>query len=64
MIGLSAYEKVRSRGETYEETLKAALEEVRQIFPEMRMSETEMKRPLAEFRPKGPELNVSHYRER
>jgi hypothetical protein len=56
MVGLCAYDKARSRGEKYEQALKAAVEEVRQIFPEMPMSETEMKRVLAEFRPKELEL--------
>ena len=53
MVGLSAYDKARSHGEKYEQALRAAIEEVRQTFPEMRMSETEMKRILAEFRTKA-----------
>jgi hypothetical protein len=56
MVGLCAYDKARSRGEKYEQALKAAVEEVRQIFPEMPMSETEVKRVLAEFRTKELEL--------
>jgi hypothetical protein len=56
MVGLSAYDEARSRGEKYEQALRAAVEEVRQTFPEMRMSETDMKRILAEFRPKELEL--------
>ena len=56
MVGLYAYDKARSRGEKYEQALRAAVEEVRQTFPEIRMSATEMKRILAEFRPKELEL--------
>jgi hypothetical protein len=53
MVGLYAYDKARSRGEKYEQALRAAVKDVRQTFPEMRMSETEMKRILAEFRSKA-----------
>jgi len=58
MVGLRGYDKARSSGEKYQEALKGAVAEVRHQFPGMPISETEIKRILAEFRSK--ELN-SHF---
>jgi hypothetical protein len=56
MVGLRGYDKARSSGEKYQEALKGAVAEVRHQFPGMPISETEIKRILAEFRSKELEL--------
>jgi hypothetical protein len=53
LLGLYGYDKARMAGEKYEEGLRAAIEEVHRVFPDMPMSATEMKRILAEFRCKS-----------
>jgi hypothetical protein len=50
IVGLTGYEKARASGEKYSEALKAGIAAVRQEIPHMPMSETELKRVLAEFR--------------
>jgi hypothetical protein len=57
-VGLLGYDTARSSGEKYAEGLKAGVAKVREEFPDMPMSETEMKRILAEFRPKELELTL------
>jgi len=52
-VALCAYDKARRAGEKYLAALQAGITEVNQRFPGMPMSETEMKRILAEFRTKG-----------
>jgi hypothetical protein len=49
MVALRGYEKARAAGEKYEVALEAAIAEV-QMALKMRMSVTEVKRVLAEFR--------------
>jgi hypothetical protein len=57
-IALYGYDKARSAGEKYAEALKAAVAEVRREFPQVSISETEIKRVLAEFRVKELELTL------
>ncbi len=52
-VALCAYDQARLAGEKYSEGLQAGVKAVRQEFPGMPMSETQMKRILVEFRPKG-----------
>jgi hypothetical protein len=57
-VGLLGYDEARSSGEKYAEGLKAAVAKVREEFPDIPMSETEMKRILAEFRSTELELTL------
>jgi hypothetical protein len=57
-IALVAYEQARLSGEKYSVALQAAVDAVRRNFPEVSMSETEVKRILAEFRSKGLETTL------
>jgi hypothetical protein len=52
-VALCAYDQARLDGEKYSAALQAGVAAVRQEFPGMPMSETEMKRILVEFRSKG-----------
>ena len=53
LVALCAYDQARKAGEKYSAALKAGVTKVRQEFPGMPMSETQMKRILVEFRSKG-----------
>jgi hypothetical protein len=54
MIALQGYDQSRSHGEKYTASLEAGIAAVRTAVPGMKMSMTEMKRVLAEFR--SPDL--------
>jgi hypothetical protein len=49
MVALKAFDEARSDGEKYSGALKAGVAAVRRAIPNISMSETEMKRILAEF---------------
>lgn len=51
MWAIAGYNQSRAAGEKHETALKAAVEFVKQICPEMPISVTEVKRSLAEFQP-------------
>jgi hypothetical protein len=56
------YREARARGEKHSVAIREAVDLVRQFHPGMPMSETEAKRILAEFQPKGaPVILVSEY---
>jgi hypothetical protein len=57
-IAICAYDKARLAGEKYSVALQAAVEAVRLQIPGTSMSETEMKRILAEFRPHSMETTL------
>jgi hypothetical protein len=50
---LYSFDRARARGEKYSAAIRESVASVRQLHPEMRISETEVKRILAEFRPRG-----------
>lgn len=59
---LYAHDKARAKGEKYSAAVRECVAFVRQFHPEMPISETEVKRILAEFRPKGaPTTFMSEY---
>lgn len=49
MVATKAFAEARSGGEKYSEALKIAVAAVRRRFPNTSMSETQVKRALAEF---------------
>jgi hypothetical protein len=50
---LHSYDQARAEGEKYSVAIDEAIAFVRQLHPTMRISQTEAKRVLGEFRPKG-----------
>jgi hypothetical protein len=52
VVGLCGYGKERRAGGKYEASLESAVAEVKRAYPHLPMSLTEMKRILAESRPK------------
>jgi hypothetical protein len=55
-VALEGYNRSRKAGEKHSEALKAGVAAVRQTFPGMPISLTEVKRILAEFQPKAQAL--------
>ena len=58
LLALDGYGRSRKDGEKYSEALKAGVAEVRQKFPGMPVSPTEVKRVLAEFQPRAQALGL------
>jgi hypothetical protein len=56
---LSAYDRARRRGEKHSAAIAEVVLTVKAAWPEMRISETEVRRVLAEFRPKLGEVAVT-----
>jgi len=52
-VALEAYQRARAQGEKYVIAIQLAVAAVRERFPEMSISETEVKRVLREFQPEG-----------
>jgi hypothetical protein len=50
---LHSFDRARARGEKHSAAIRESVDFVRQLHPEMPISETEVKRILAEFRPRG-----------
>ena len=55
VIALNGYDDERRKGEKYSVAIKAGVSAVRSWYPKMRISETEVKRRLAQWRRKGCE---------
>jgi len=53
LLAVRAFDEARDSGEKYSEAVKMAVAWVREKFPDMHISETEVKRALADFRSKG-----------
>jgi hypothetical protein len=58
LLALEGYDRSRMAGEKYSEALKAGVAEVRQTFSGMPISQTEVKRVLAELQPKAQPLGL------
>jgi hypothetical protein len=53
LVALHGYNQARAAGEKHSVALTAAIAEVQKQFPGLRISETEVKRILATYQPKG-----------
>jgi hypothetical protein len=56
LMVIDAYSKARAEGEKHSTAVTESIEFVRQLAPEMRISETEAKRVLAEFLPRNGQV--------
>lgn len=52
-IAMSAYDEAREKGEKHSDAIRQAVDAVRRRNPGMPISETEVKRSLSAFRPRG-----------
>lgn len=59
-FALAMFEEARKRGEKYEVAVKETVRRMHERFPSERFSETELKRVLHEFQPKGA-TEVFHF---
>jgi hypothetical protein len=55
-IVMSAYDEIRQSGEKHSVAVALTVENVKQHYPELRISETAVKRILAKWRPKGKQV--------
>ena len=50
---MAAYDEAREKGEKHSAAVRYAVDSLRRISPKLRISETEVKRILSKFRPRG-----------
>jgi hypothetical protein len=60
-IVMSAYDAARQSDEKHSAAVRQAVEFVKQRHPEMRISETGVKRILAEFRPRASQTTILRF---
>jgi len=60
----AAYDEAREKGEKHSVAVRAAVDAVRRHNPKVRISETEVKRVLSRFRPKGSGIILHFERSR